>query len=263
MSMQDTKYADLDSTLKAVGKAVFVKFYYDFKDISIPIDALAEKIYRENPRAKSKQQRFRIPRARHIFEENQQLQALELIISSPRVDEESRVLAAEILNSEEYALRFEAEKLEEDNVLNVLNRSFIYEEPANLTYDSSPQKPKEISTATYTHYPRNRHVAANALHMAKYLCEADPKHYVFRRKNSEMTYTEPHHLVPLSAQKFFPNTNLDREQNIVSLCSNCHNCLHYGAEIDMILKPLYEKRKDLLEAIGIDITYEQLKMYYL
>ena len=53
-----------------------------------------------------------------------------------------------------------------------------------------------------------------------------------------------------------------REQNVVSLCSNCHNILHYGADFEKILKPLFEKRKDLLKAIGVEISYEELKKYY-
>ena len=69
-------------------------------------------------------------------------------------------------------------------------------------------------------------------------------------------------MIPLCAAKDFPNIDLDREQNVVSLCSNCHNWLHYGDETDVILKPLYEARKDLLKAIGAEITYEQLKAYY-
>ncbi|MDD7731030.1 MAG: HNH endonuclease, partial [Eubacteriales bacterium] len=85
---------------------------------------------------------------------------------------------------------------------------------------------------------------------------------VFTRRNSDKNYTEPHHIVPLSASADFPNVDLDREQNVVSLCSNCHNILHYGADFESILKPLYEKRKDLLKAIGVEISYEELKKYY-
>ena len=44
MSGKDTKYIDLDSTLKAVGKAVFVNFYYDFINAAISVDELAENI---------------------------------------------------------------------------------------------------------------------------------------------------------------------------------------------------------------------------
>lgn len=98
---------------------------------------------------------------------------------------------------------------------------------------------------------------------AGFLCEVNSEHPVFVRKNSNENYTEPHHLVPLFAQKDFPNVNLDREQNIVSLCSHCHNLLHYGADIDGVLYKLYMDRKDLLQLIGIEISYEDLKKYYL
>lgn len=65
--MKDTKYEDLNKTLAAVGKAVFVNSYYDFKDFSISKNELAPKILLENPESKSESQNFRIPRARHIF----------------------------------------------------------------------------------------------------------------------------------------------------------------------------------------------------
>lgn len=51
--MKDTKYEDLNKTLAAVGKAVFVNFYYDFKDFSISKDELAKKILSENQGSKS------------------------------------------------------------------------------------------------------------------------------------------------------------------------------------------------------------------
>ena len=47
--LKDTKYEDLNKTLAAVGKAVFVNFYYDFKDSSISKDELAKKFLLENP----------------------------------------------------------------------------------------------------------------------------------------------------------------------------------------------------------------------
>lgn len=87
--MKDTKYEDLNKTLAAVGKAVFVNFYYDFKDFSISKDELAKKILSENPGSKSDSQNFRIPRARHIFESGQEKEALRIIIESKRVDKKS------------------------------------------------------------------------------------------------------------------------------------------------------------------------------
>lgn len=68
MNEKDSKYTDLNTTLSAVGKAVFATFYYDFKDISIPDEVLACKIHTENAGSKSDSQNFRIPRARRMFQ---------------------------------------------------------------------------------------------------------------------------------------------------------------------------------------------------
>jgi len=56
--------------------------------------------------------------------------------------------------------------------------------------------------------------------------------------------------------------NLDRPENIVSLCSSCHNEIHYGKNADQLITYLYHQRKDLLKSKGIDITLEQLLMMY-
>ena len=46
MTFGDTKYESLEKTLKAVGKATFVRFFYDFKDTRISEKEVAEKIYK-------------------------------------------------------------------------------------------------------------------------------------------------------------------------------------------------------------------------
>jgi 5-methylcytosine-specific restriction protein A len=50
----------------------------------------------------------------------------------------------------------------------------------------------------------------------------------------------------------------------VSLCSHCHNLLHYGRFEDKepILEKLYEERKEALSKCGLNVTLEQLKLYY-
>ncbi len=53
MNLKYSKYKDLNKTLAAVGKTVFVNFYYDFKDSSISKDELAQKILTLNPGSKS------------------------------------------------------------------------------------------------------------------------------------------------------------------------------------------------------------------
>jgi len=76
-----------------------------------------------------------------------------------------------------------------------------------------------------------------------------------------VNYTESHHLVPMAFQDLF-NVTLDTETNIVSLCSNCHNQIHYGQGVELIVAELYEQRKDALKSEGIDITLQQLISMY-
>ena len=149
---------------------------------------------------------------------------------------------------------FLVESVEERQFIECFNKDF--------QYDNSPKSAPGKVERTQCIYPRKKEVSKNALRYANYLCEVDSNHFVFKRKNSQNNYTEPHHLVPLSAYCDFPNVDLDREQNIVSLCSNCHNLLHYGATYKDTLFGLYLRRKELLAQIGIVISFEQLLSYY-
>ena len=260
MSKKDTKYVDVHSMLKAAGKTMFIKFYNDLKDFSLSDKYLCEKVYKESPTAKSPNQRYKVPRAREVFRTNQQIEALELIIRSEK-------LPADIIAEAKRLLEVElclVESNEDSSFVNEFNNEFDSknsDEP--FEYNNTPEKPREKSKNSSYVYPRSKKVAFNALKKANFLCEMDSSHDVFMRKNADITYTEPHHLVPLSAQDKFPDVNLDREQNIVSLCSACHNQLHYGKDFENILKPLYKDRKELLKLIGINISYEQLRTYYI
>lgn len=110
---------------------------------------------------------------------------------------------------------------------------------------------------------RNAHTAARALQHAQYKCEFNPEDRTFIRNNSTHGYTEPHHLIPLSKYRDF-EYSLDVMENIVSLCSHCHNLLHYGRFEDKqpILAKLYVERMDALRKVGLNITLEQLESYY-
>lgn len=88
-----------------------------------------------------------------------------------------------------------------------------------------PDKPREIKSV-YT-YPRSKRIAVNALHHANYQCEISSEHQTFIRKRSKIPYVEPHHLIPLAFQDDF-EVSLDREQNIIALCCNCHKRIHLG-----------------------------------
>lgn len=132
-------------------------------------------------------------------------------------------------------------------------------------YNGSPKDKKEPvkDRQGAEKYPRDPQVAAKALAIAGYVCENDKQHITFTRKSNRKNYTEPHHLIPISVYKDF-KYSLDIEENICSLCSTCHNCLHYGidTEREIILKKLYEERKEMLIKVGLEISFEQLKNYY-
>ncbi|WP_335871099.1 HNH endonuclease [Bacillus sp. 2205SS5-2] len=131
------------------------------------------------------------------------------------------------------------------------------------TYNGEPKEKAELKSNSKggNSYPRNLNVAVNSLKIANFKCEYNSEHPTFIRKRDGNPYTEPHHLIPLSCHSDFPYS-LDVEENIVSLCSHCHNLLHYGVNIEGVLKRLYEQRKDLLKQVGIEITFEKLLTYY-
>lgn len=259
---KDSKYGNLNDTLGAIGKAVFVNYYYDFKNTALSMEELSEKLAQTNPGSRSSRQGFRIPRARHIFETNQQLEALRIIIDSERVDVSAREKAKELLACEiDEVSSYRMDVIDEKSFISEIGNGFFLPETL-IKYDNSPKKPKERVENSSKRYKRDKQVAIRALAMAEYKCEVDPSHKTFIRKNCNCNYTEPHHLIPLSASKFFPDIDLDREQNVVSLCSHCHNLLHYGKNIDIELKKLYDDRKELLKAIGADISFETLKSFY-
>ena len=134
--------------------------------------------------------------------------------------------------------------------------------PSDFEYNGIP-KPKiePVMIENRKVYCRNRQIAINALAHGKYKCEIDSSHPTFIRRNSEKPYTEPHHLIPMAYSDEY-DVSLDVEENIVSLCSNCHNQIHYGQGAENLLEKLYNERKDHLKKVGIDITLDKLLSYY-
>ena len=132
----------------------------------------------------------------------------------------------------------------------------------DFSYSGTPQeKAALINVNGRQTYRRDRKVALNALMVAENKCEIDRNHPTFIRKNSNLPYSEPHHFVPVAFHEMFP-VSLDVEENIISLCSNCHNQLHYGKDIKALLTIIYETRKNLLRSAGIDVSLKELfKMY--
>ena len=100
------------------------------------------------------------------------------------------------------------------------------------------------------------------LKKANHKCEVDSEHEVFLRRNVDVGYTESHHLVPMAYSDIF-DVSLDVEENMVSLCSHCHNLLHYGKDFERVLEKLYYERVNHLNKVGIYISFDQLREMYL
>lgn len=150
----------------------------------------------------------------------------------------------------------------DDNLISGLRHSSLAEQEDGFTYKGIPQEVRQpIIKDGVTVFPRDRQTALNALAHAHFVCEIDGDHPTFIRKHSERTYTEPHHLIPLSYQGQF-DVSLDVEENIVSLCSNCHNEIHYGKYADKLIRLLYEARRDALALAGINLTIGDLLTMY-
>lgn len=112
-----------------------------------------------------------------------------------------------------------------------------------------------------SYYPRDTKMSLFALRNANYTCENKKSHPCFIKRNNGTPYTEVHHLIPLCFYDSF-DVSLDVPENIISLCSNCHNEIHYGRDAERIIRKLYEERKDKLEKAGIFITIDELLGMY-
>lgn len=69
-----------------------------------------------------------------------------------------------------------------------------------------------------------------------------------------------HHLIPMKAEKDFFPRSLDRPENIVTLCPNCHDLLHHGSKEEKrkILQVLYKKYIRRLNDSEIYISLDKL-----
>lgn len=148
----------------------------------------------------------------------------------------------------------------------------IVEKEINESIDRLTIKPifDEVSIVKYDEIKEYTIVKVNSRRIAyaistivnaNYLCEVNNKHLSFIRKANGKNYTEAHHLIPLKFQKFF-QYSLDVPANIISLCSNCHNMFHYGANIKELLEKMYLLRKKELKKYKIDCGFDKLCEYY-
>lgn len=114
-----------------------------------------------------------------------------------------------------------------------------------------------------TKYKTNPRIAKTSLMLADFKCEINKAdHITFMSKNGRQ-FMEAHHLIPMHAQKDF-SINLDRVENIVCICPNCHSAIHLGSDSVRLdyLKRLYDQRIEKLRAVGLNISFGDLFSKY-
>lgn len=122
------------------------------------------------------------------------------------------------------------------------------------------------SSSNKNRYKTNAKLAKTIIEKQNYSCEyaklIGAEHKTFKTKAGY--YVEAHHLIPMSKQDNHLPTNIDRSENIVVLCPNCHRAIHNGIDEEKVLRleVLYNNRKDKFKDVGIDIDFDKIKNYY-
>jgi 5-methylcytosine-specific restriction protein A len=123
--------------------------------------------------------------------------------------------------------------------------------------------PVSVTQTGTKRYAVNARVAKTVLELVNYKCEVDPNHNTFYTKKKRH-FTESHHFIPMACQDDYLPINLDRSENICSLCPNCHRAVHLGDDEEKRrrLEALYEKKIKGLNTCNINITFKQLMALY-
>ena len=141
-------------------------------------------------------------------------------------------------------------QVQEENIaFNNKNYNPIYEEE----YNPKPKAKKTKGEYNGKSSNRDNSIKIRAIERAHHLCEIDNNHKTFISKSNGKQYMEGHHLIPLEFEYLFPYS-LDVEANVVSLCSICHDEIHYGVNYKDLIDKLYEERKEDLKKCGIEIN---------
>lgn len=109
-------------------------------------------------------------------------------------------------------------------------------------------------------------IAKRVLAINNYHCAIDSSRLTFQTR-SGVPYMEAHHLIPCTvsnSQRYQKKSKLDREENIVCICPNCHRAIHYGNDEiqEKYLKILYDKQKGKLDSVGLKLSFEELIEIY-
>ncbi len=133
-------------------------------------------------------------------------------------------------------------------------------ESANDSLDSASldtvipvQEKRETSQSSWK---RSNIIRSQSIQMAKYRCEMDKSHETFIVANTNHSYMEGHHAIPMRKQIVFPHSSLDVYANIVCMCPLCHRKVHYaGSDTKKeMLNQIYDQRGERLAKSGIRLS---------
>jgi len=127
-----------------------------------------------------------------------------------------------------------------------------------------PKMQPNTYTANLVSPKRDPLVALNAKKNSHFMCEIDSNHKTFIAASSNNNYVEAHHLIPIGFQKKFIYS-LDVEANIVSLCPNCHQSIHFAKQEikEILVSKLYKSRFERLKSCNLYIELKDLISLYL
>ncbi len=192
---------------------------------------------------------------------------LELLIKKARILKSSdRICFTPVFFQKLFAIQIFDEIAEDQQLVEQISQidSELIDAPTDILNIPQPKGAISKCSADRNIYLRDSTVAKRALRRAGHLCEIDITHKSFLRRNGNVLYMEPHHLIPMSFTDYF-GVNLDREQNIFSLCSNCHNQIHYGKKEDvrqLISKLFLSREYEICSILGKDISVNELFQLY-
>lgn len=140
--------------------------------------------------------------------------------------------------------------------------SFAYDINSDKFKKQNNRTPMPYKKGNTLRYKTNARISKTALDLANYTCLGNKEHITFTSKLGKQ-YMEAHHLIPMSAQKDF-SINIDRIENIVSICPICHSAIHLGDEKTRLelVKKLYDLKEKELKNVGLDISFGELYTKY-
>ncbi len=136
--------------------------------------------------------------------------------------------------------------------LNMLYKNISYKE---MFFENSIYEVN--NTVSKKRVKRDGRLPERAKQRDNFICIISDTHRTFLLKNKN--YVEGHHIIPMYQQKNY-NFNLDKLENIASLCPNCHKEVHLADDKKKILDTIYTKYSKYL--INQNITKVDLYRIY-